>query len=195
MIARRRNVSDDSVTSKCRWNVAQGVARIVCRPASSSRRCPAEVTLNRYLLAGALACAALLAGCGLDVMYADWKVDRLCKNDGGVKVFITDKPPEEFKRQDGNLDLEALQRATPEQSFYLKRADTRIEPGEPSIVRSVLHVYRHRDHALMGTSVVYIRPALNTGVPLMSRKGYSCPDPADLGRLVEAVFYSRQRSR
>jgi len=58
------------------------------------------------LLPTAFACAALLGGCGLDVMYADWKVDQLCKKDGGVKVFVTDNPPAEFRNADGNVDLE-----------------------------------------------------------------------------------------
>lgn len=190
MIARRRNVSDDSVTSKCRWNVARGVARIVCRPASSSRRCPAEVTLNRCFLAGAFACAALLAGCGLDVMYADWKVDRLCRNDGGVKVFITDKPPVEFKMPDGNVDLGALQRAKPGQSYYLVRNWTRIQEHDPEITRLELRLIRGRDEALLGKSVVYIRPIQNVGVPVLSRAAHSCPGPGDLAQLVAEAFYT-----
>ncbi len=40
-----------------------------------------------------LVLAPLLGGCGFDVMYADWKVDRLCKVDGGIKVFMKAAAP------------------------------------------------------------------------------------------------------
>ena len=147
------------------------------------------------LLPTAFACAALLGGCGLDVMYADWKVDQLCKKDGGVKVFVTDNPPAEFRNADGNVDLDALQRAKPGQAYFLARRWTQVRPTEPEITRLEIRLIRQRDEALLGTSVVYIRPIQNVGVPFLHREGYSCPEPDDLKRLIEAVFFSDIRAK
>lgn len=141
------------------------------------------------LLPTAFACAALLGGCGLDVMYADWKVDQLCKKDGGVKVFVTDNPPAEFLKADGNVDLYELERAKPGQNYYLTRTGTTIKRGDPEIVRSEVRLVRNLDNVVLGISVAYIRPTQNIGVPFFHREGYICPERGNLTPLVESVFY------
>jgi hypothetical protein len=134
-------------------------------------------------------CTLLLAGCGLDVMYADWKVDRLCKQDGGVKVFETDSPPVEFRMPDGNLDLNKLEQAERGQSYYLERRWTTLKQDDPEIVRSELRLVRNIDGVALGISVAYLRPAQNLGVPFFSRQAYMCPERGNLGPLADAVFF------
>ena len=141
------------------------------------------------LLPTAFACVALLGGCGLDVMYADWKVDQLCKKDGGVKVFVTDNPPAEFLMADGNVDLEALHRAKPDRSYYLVYRSEVIKFDDPAIRRFEVNLFRGRDGRLLGSSVVYIRPMQNIGVPFFHRDAHSCPAPRDLERLIAGVFF------
>jgi hypothetical protein len=136
-----------------------------------------------------VACALSLAGCGLDVMYADWKVDRLCKQDGGVKVFETDSPPAEFRMPDGNVNLDALQRAKPEQSYYVVHNWTVIKPNDPTISRLQIELIRGSDKKLLGTTVEYIRPMQNVGVPFLHRRGYICPANAGLPDLSASVFF------
>ncbi|HND55229.1 MAG TPA: hypothetical protein PLV92_22600 [Pirellulaceae bacterium] len=136
-----------------------------------------------------VACALSLAGCGLDVMYADWKVDRLCKHDGGVKVFETDSPPAEFRMPDGNVDIEALYRAKPGQSYHLTHGWTKVKSTEPEIVRLEIRLLRDRDSKLLGTSVTYIRPVQSQGIPFLHRDGYTCPRSGELEGLIASVFF------
>ena len=138
-----------------------------------------------------VACALSLAGCGLDVMYADWKVDRLCKHDGGVKVFETDSPPTNLRKADGNIDLEALQDAKPGASYYLVVESTLVQATEPEIRRLEERLVRGRDGAVLGSSVVYLRANAHAGIPFSSRRGRVCPDSSSLARLTRAVFVAR----
>ena len=146
--------------------------------------------VRRLLLVGTIACAGLLSGCGLDLIYVDWKLNKLCAQDGGVKVFITDKPPEYLKRPDGNVDLAMLQGAKPGQPYYLQRNSTMSRVLGSEIDRLELQLIRGRDHAVLGTGVVYVRPGENTGVPIISRLGYMCPADGVLLQLVSETFYS-----
>lgn len=139
------------------------------------------------------ACAFSLAGCGLDVMYADWKVDRLCKQDGGVKVFETDSPPAEFRMPDGNVDLNKLEQAERGQPYYLERKWTTIEQGDPEIVRSELRLVRNVDGVVLAISVAYLRPAQRLGIPFFSRQAHMCPERGNLGPLAEAAFFGAKR--
>ena len=139
------------------------------------------------------ACALLLGGCGLDVMYADWRVDRLCKQDGGVKVFETDRLPAEFRMPDGRIDLNKLEQAEHGQSYYLERKWTTLKQGDPELVRSELRLVRNIDGVVLGISVAYLRPAQSLGIPFFSRQAYMCPERGNLGPLAEAVFFGAKR--
>ncbi len=143
----------------------------------------------------AVAGAFSLAGCGLDVMYADWKVDRLCKQDGGVKVFETDSPPAEFRKPDGNVNLDLLQRAGPDQSYYVVYNWTVIEPKDPTVSRLEIKLFRTADKKLLGAAVSYIRPMQNVGVPFLHQRGYTCPPNAGLLYLTTGVFFPNSIAR
>lgn len=144
--------------------------------------------MKLILAIGAGASAVLLAGCGLDVMYADWKVNQLCAKDGGVTVFITDVLPEYLKKSDGSFDVNALQGATRAQPYYLEQKWKQIQSTDPVITRSELRLIRSRDEALLASSVVYIRPTQNVGVPILSQDSHTCPGIDDIERLAERTF-------
>jgi hypothetical protein len=146
--------------------------------------------VRRLLLVGTIACTGLLSGCGLDLIYVDWKLNKLCAQDGGVKVFITDKPPEYLKRPDGNVDLAMLQGAKPGQPYYLQHKSTKSDVLGSEIDRTETRLIRQSDSATLGTSTMYVRPGTNVGVPLLYRRGYSCPSEGDLLQLVSEVFFS-----
>ena len=141
------------------------------------------------------ACALLLGGCGLDVMYADWRVDRLCKQDGGVKVFETDRLPAEFRMPDGNVDIEALYRAKPGRSFHLVHKWKAIKSDDPTITRLQIELVRGSDTKILGTAVSYIRPMQNIGVPFLHRQGHACPANARLLDLTTGVFFPNSIAR
>ena len=143
--------------------------------------------MKRLLIVGSLTCLAL-ASCGLDVMYADWKVNQLCATDGGVTVFVTDVLPDELKKADGSLDVTALRRSKPGQAYYLNQSWTQIQAVDPVITRSELQLVRSRDQMLLAKSVIYIRPTQNVGVPLLSRSAHVCPSFDDIERMAAATF-------
>jgi hypothetical protein len=146
--------------------------------------------VRRLLLVGTIACAGLLSGCGLDLIYVDWKLNKLCAQDGGVKVFITDKPPEYLKMPDGNVDLAMLQGAKQGQPYYLLRNVKQFEVLGSAVKRIEIRLIRQSDATALGLVTHYVRPTENVGVPILSRRGYSCPTDADLLQLVSDVFYA-----
>ncbi|MEO8486362.1 MAG: hypothetical protein ABI585_08485, partial [Betaproteobacteria bacterium] len=137
------------------------------------------------------------SGCGLELIYADWKVDQLCQNDGGVKVYVNDFPPTGFVKVDGSFDLEALNRATPAQSYFLQQSWTKtaVPIAGTEVTRWETRLIRLQDNKVLGTMIGYVRPGENTGVPLLSRRGHICPRSQDVMQLVNGVFYSNQQSR
>ncbi len=146
--------------------------------------------VRRLVLVGTIACTGLLSGCGLDLIYVDWKLNKLCAEDGGVKVFITDKPPEYLKMPDGNVDLAMLQGAKPGQPYYLLRNVKPFEVLGSAVKRIETRLIRQSDATALGLVTHYVRPTENVGVPILSRRGYSCPADADLLQLVSHVFYA-----
>ena len=132
--------------------------------------------------------AALLSGCGLDLLLADWKVDRLCKKDGGVKVYVREPAPPALLQADGKVDIRALMYPKPGQSHYMKYTSTDVQTGEPYIFRSEVQLFRSSDNVLMGTAVTYNRRAQNLGIPLLARAPYGCPHTDQAVALAHDAF-------
>jgi len=132
--------------------------------------------------------AASLSGCGLDVIYADWKVNQLCKEDGGVTVLVRDTLPDHLKKSDGEVDFRALERTTERDPYYLLTASKLIEARDPVIRRIEYRIMRQRDGLLLGKSVIYMRPIQNVGDPLFHRDAHICPSANGASMLAAAVF-------
>jgi len=132
--------------------------------------------------------AALLSGCGLDLLLADWKVDRLCKKDGGVKVYVREPAPPALLQADGKVDIRALMYPKPGQSHIMKYIRTEVQSGDPHIFRSEVQLFRSSDNVLMGTAVTYNRGAQNLGIPFLARGPYSCPQTNQAAELLKIAF-------
>jgi len=139
--------------------------------------------------------AALLSGCGLDLLLADWKVDRLCKKDGGVKVYVREPAPPALLQADGKVDIRALMYPKPGQSHVLKYTSTDVQTGEPYIFRSEYRLFRSADNTLMGIAVTYNRRAQNLGIPFLARRPYSCPSTKQAIELVDQAFSVNSEGR
>jgi len=136
----------------------------------------------------AFAMALSLSACGFDVMYADWKVDRLCKVDGGNTIYSHDVLPDELALPNGNINFDALERHKERAPYFLKYTSTEIEYRDPSITRLEGLLIRRRDGEVLGKGVMYIRPMQNTGIPLLHRGAYSCPPGSPISEMVYGVF-------
>lgn len=137
---------------------------------------------------GACVLAISLSGCGLDVLYADWKVDGLCKEDGGITVYVRDVLPAELKSATGEIDFRALERSTDRDPYYLLTESRAMEARDPVIRRFEFRLMRQRDGQTLGKAVLYMRPTQNVGVPVFHQKAHVCPSDNVAGKLAAAVF-------
>lgn len=131
--------------------------------------------------------ALLLSGCGWDRWEADREIERLCKIDGGVKVFEHDAPPKEFMRLDGKIDLQKLGRASNSQTYYLLRNETVVR-RDPLVVRFESSLIRGSDKHVLGTKVSYIRPRDHSYVISLFPKHKVCPIDDENTSLAKQVF-------
>ena len=136
----------------------------------------------------AVVLALTVSGCGFSRVLADWKIDQLCKQDGGVKVFEKDVAPKEFLWPNGRIKAGEIALAKAPRSYYVESASKSIQIGEPAIVRIEHHLYRQRDARLLGTAVTYIRQVDTLGAFSPFRSSYTCPENGAFRNLLEVVF-------
>lgn len=144
--------------------------------------------MNAFRAMAALATGIVLAGCSPEVIYVDWKIDRLCAKDGGLRVFETAEAPRALLHEDGSLDLNVLQRTRPEDPYFLEHLSETLKRRAPEIIRSEYRLWRSSDRKLIATTISYIRPTQNVGVPIFSHQAYTCPSAGELYALATAVF-------
>jgi len=149
--------------------------------------------VNALRAVGGIVVAVSLGGCGLDLIYADWKVDQLCKKDGGITVYRHDVLPEQIKLPTGAVNMLALERAKVGDDYYFANTTTAIEPREPEIKRLEALLIRHKDGALLGKSVSYVRPTQNIGVPIFHSAAHVCPQGKSVATMVSQVFAIEKR--
>ena len=136
----------------------------------------------------AVVLALTVSGCGFSRVLADWKIDQLCKQDGGVKVFEKDVAPKEFLWPNGRVNVGELGRAKPGQQYFIVRQSIAIQSGQPTIYRIEEQLLRTSDKKHLGTAVTYIRPVDDLGPYSPFRSNYTCRDSVALRPMVEAVF-------
>lgn len=132
--------------------------------------------------------ALTVAGCGFSRVLADWKIDQLCKQDGGVKVFEKDVPPKAILLSDGKLDMRRLFHSRITEPYRLIDTTTTVQSGEPSVSRTETRLVRTRDQFLLGTAVSYYRPTDSLGAFSFFRSHYRCPEQDSAHALVDGVF-------
>jgi len=121
-------------------------------------------------------------------MYADWKVNQLCKQDGGNTIYFHDVLPDELTLSNGKINMLAMERAAVDSPYYLYYLTKTIEAQDPTIKRLEAQLIRRRDGEVMGKSVSYIRPVQNIGVPFSHRAAHVCPEPDSVAMLISDVF-------
>lgn len=145
---------------------------------------------TQFRRAMSLALAMAISGCGWDRLEADREIDRLCKIDGGVRVIEHDDPPREFLRPDGTIDLQNLDVAKPNQTYYVVRTEKILQQA-PEIARIESSLYRGADRRVLGTAVVYMRPRDHSYIISPFPKSKMCPSDAGSGALAQQVFRTR----
>lgn len=127
-----------------------------------------------------------LAGCGLQYIPTDIRINRLCKKDGGVTVFEKVKAPIEYLRPNGSVNGDDLIRLR-DREYFVTGDSTYIQIKDPTLTRIEYTLHRRSDGKVLARSVYYLRP-WDGMVNLLWSRSHSCADSGGLGALVDAAF-------
>lgn len=109
-------------------------------------------------------------------VYYDAEVNRMCREDGGVKVYETVRLPAERFDKYGQVNFyNPTQGENALGADYLLKTDVQfIQSGNPSLRRYHVQVIRYRDGFLLGESIGYDRGGGDFPGPWQP-SSFSCP--------------------
>ena len=109
-------------------------------------------------------------------VYYDTLVNRMCRQDGGVKVYETVKLPAEKFNQWGQVNFYKPTKGEDAlgAEYVLKTDVQYFRSGNPSLRRYHVQVVRRRDGLLLGESIGYDRGGGDLPGPWQS-SSFSCP--------------------
>ncbi len=120
-------------------------------------------------------------------MYYDTLVNRMCREDGGVKVYETVKlPPERFDKW-GNVQLPEESRTKTTDDFYYRAEMTYLRRDDPKLIRMRTQVIRRSDGKVLGEVIRYGRGGGDLPGP-WHPSSYTCPDPTLKPYLEPSIF-------
>jgi hypothetical protein len=120
----------------------------------------------------------------------DEEVSRLCKIDGGIRVYETVMlPPEKFnKRGSINFNIPKKEKAKDEDEYFFEWRIEILKKDTPSLSRSRYKIIRRNDDKTLGESIRYSRGGGDFPGPWQG-SSFSCPDPTDPPSLEESIFF------
>lgn len=122
-------------------------------------------------------------------VYYDAEVNRLCRVDGGVKVYETVKLPAEkydaFARS--NWIFPDKSRAKPADDYYIETERHYFKTGNPEVRRSHDKIIRRSDGKILGEFVYYARRGGDMPGP-WHESAFGCPDPQTLPNFENSIF-------
>ena len=128
----------------------------------------------------------VLAGCGLQYIPTDLRINSLCKKDGGVTVYEKVKAPPEYIGVDGKVSGDDLLRLS-DREYYATGDAKYIQLKNPTMKRIEYTLHRRSDGKVLARSVYYLRPW--DGLPdLLWSRSHACPESGGLGALADAAF-------
>jgi hypothetical protein len=128
------------------------------------------------------------AGGGRRVYY-DVQVNRLCAQDGGIRVYETVKLPAEKFDKWGNVGIPNKRFARPSDEYYFETEIQYYREGNPSLERARTVIVRHSDGKILGESVRYARGGGDLPGPWHGTS-FHCPAIAMAGmpNLEQSIF-------
>lgn len=120
-------------------------------------------------------------------MYYDTMVNRMCRVDGGVKVYERVVLPAERFDKWGVARIPSATEATQSDEYYYKSILTYYMKGNPEIWRLSFFVYRRNDKKAIGEAVSYGRRGGNFPGP-WHESSFGCPSHADIADLKKQLF-------
>lgn len=166
-------------------------SRAACRGCTTRSTSPATTNVaeggmkKRWLLCAAI--AVLLTGC--EKARLDDEVDRLCRIDGGIRVYETVKLPKEYFDERGV----PVERVIDDRAYYgggrfvTEAEDRTLIAGNPDLRRIEIRFVRLSDHAVLGRSVSYTRRGGDIPNPFHPSH-YSCPSVNVTAGLISKIL-------
>ncbi len=139
---------------------------------------------------GVLVAAILLSAC--EKARLDQEVDRLCRIDGGIRVYETVKlSMEDYDERRGIVFPQYANLPGDKGRYgnlYYSSWETKtIVSGDPELVRSHLKIVRKSDEKILGEHVTYFRRGGDIPNPFHP-SSYGCPRVDSTPDLVKQVF-------
>lgn len=134
-----------------------------------------------------LVIAMLLAGC--EKARLDQEVDRLCRIDGGIKVYEKVKlSKEHFDKYGWPIWRSKDNRYYyANDQYFTESEDTMIVTGNPDLIRMESRIIRASDNTLFGRSISYTRRGGDIPNPFHPSH-YTCPREEERRYLVKEVL-------
>lgn len=122
-------------------------------------------------------------------IYYDTLVNRMCREDGGVKVYETVKlPPDRFDKWGMVTPYDPTRKENALGPDYIVKWNVQhYRDGEPSMRRDHFQVIRQSDLKLLGEAISYSRRGGDIPGP-WHPSSLRCPDQADDVMLIKQVF-------
>ncbi|MDT3735114.1 MAG: hypothetical protein ROZ00_02700 [Denitratisoma sp.] len=120
-------------------------------------------------------------------IYYDAQVNRMCRADGGVRVYETVKLPTEKFDKWGNIRLPEKTQAKATDDFYYQAETIYLRQGDPTIVRMHTQVIRRNDGKVLGEAIRYGRGGGDLPGP-WHPSSFTCPDPTSKPYLEPSIF-------
>lgn len=126
-------------------------------------------------------------------IYYDWKVDRLCEIDGGVKVYETVELPVDRFDEYGNVGIKNKRYVEPSDKYYFESDTVSLREGNPKIIRSTTRIIRRSDGMILGESIRYGRGGGDLPGP-WHPSSYDCPQIKNAeGKLESSIFVKGEK--
>jgi hypothetical protein len=120
-------------------------------------------------------------------LLVDLEVNRLCKIDGGIRVYETVTLLPEMLDEKGRFRLASNRFAEPEDQYYWDWVDEYQQKGNPELRRSHIRIWNKQDGKLLGEGISYHRVGGSLPGPWMP-SSFVCPERAGLPELETQIF-------
>ena len=142
-------------------------------------------------LRGLLIVGVSLVVCGCDKAQLDDEVDRLCRMDGGIRVYETVRLPEDMVDQRGVVFPKFVGLPSDNGRYgpnFIVTVERKIlVSGNPDLYRTHIKVIRRSDGKLLGEDVSYTRRGGDIPGP-WHPSHHSCPHVTEAPDVIHRVF-------
>jgi len=124
-------------------------------------------------------------------VYYDNQVNRMCRVDGGVKVYETAHLPAEQMDAKGSARIPPKDKASSTDQYYYQRDYIHYRERDPQITRTQHRIIRRSDGRVLGESIRYTRGGGDLPGPWHG-SSYICPPISQGSPGLEASIFVRK---